>query len=141
VVDDNPVNLQVLVRTLDGQAHRILAAMDGRAALDIARRVRPDLMLLDVMMPGLDGFEVCRSIKADAATSETIVIFLSALGEVPADDLESDGDRHAQGDGHSDAGRDPPERVPPALRDQEGGDDADDERCLESLPEPDDERG
>lgn len=82
VVDDNPVNLQVLVRTLDGSGHRILVAMDGPAALEIARRARPDLMLLDVMMPGLDGFEVCRSIKADVATSETIVIFLSALGEV-----------------------------------------------------------
>src|SRR4030095_167600 len=82
VVDDNPVNLQVLVRTLDGSGHRILVAMDGRAALEIARRARPDLMLLDVMMPGLDGFEVCRSIKADVATSETIVIFLSAPGEV-----------------------------------------------------------
>jgi serine phosphatase RsbU (regulator of sigma subunit) len=82
VVDDNPVNLQVLVRTLDGSGHRILAATDGRASLEIARRAKPDLMLLDVMMPGLDGFEVCRAIKADVDTAETIVIFLSALGEV-----------------------------------------------------------
>lgn len=82
VVDDNPVNLQLLVQTLQGSGHRILAARTGRAALDIARRARPDLMLLDVMMPDVDGFEVCRAIKAQPETSDTIVIFLSALGEV-----------------------------------------------------------
>jgi sigma-B regulation protein RsbU (phosphoserine phosphatase) len=82
VVDDNPVNLQVLVRTLDGQGHRILVAKTGHAALEIARRVRPNLVLLDVMMPDLGGFEVCRALKADPAMKETAVIFLSALGDV-----------------------------------------------------------
>jgi serine phosphatase RsbU (regulator of sigma subunit) len=82
VVDDSPVNLQVLVRTLHGSGHRILAAKDGRAALEIARRARPDLMLLDLMMPEIDGFEVCRAIKADPDTRDTAVIFLSARGEV-----------------------------------------------------------
>lgn len=82
VVDDNPVNLQVIVRTLDGSGHRILAAKDPRMALEIARRARPELILLDIMMPGQDGFEVCRAIKADDATRDSMVIFLSALGEV-----------------------------------------------------------
>jgi sigma-B regulation protein RsbU (phosphoserine phosphatase) len=82
VVDDSAVNLQVLVRTLHGTGHRVLAARDGRAALEIARRARPDLMLLDVMMPELDGFDVCRAIKADPATQDIVVIFLSALGDV-----------------------------------------------------------
>jgi sigma-B regulation protein RsbU (phosphoserine phosphatase) len=82
VVDDSPMNLQVLVRTLDGTGHRILAARSGQAALDIARRARPDLVLLDVMMPGMDGFEVCRAIKADPRLEDIAVIFLSALGEV-----------------------------------------------------------
>jgi phosphoserine phosphatase RsbU/P len=82
VVDDSPVNLQVLVRTLHGTGHKILAARDGNTALDIARRARPDLILLDVMMPGLDGFEVCRAIKAQPESADTLVIFLSALGEV-----------------------------------------------------------
>jgi DNA-binding response OmpR family regulator len=82
VVDDSPTNLQVLVRTLNGTGHRILVARDGRAALDIVRRARPDLMLLDVMMPEMDGFEVCRLVKADSAMRQTAVIFLSALGEV-----------------------------------------------------------
>ena len=82
VVDDSPINLQVLVRTLHGSGHRILAAKDGHTALEIARRARPDLILLDVMMPDMDGFEVCRAIKSDVGTQETLVIFLSALGEV-----------------------------------------------------------
>ena len=82
VVDDSPVNLQVLVRTLQASGHRILAARSGRAALEIASKARPDLVLLDVMMPEMDGFEVCRAIKARPDTRETVVIFLSALGEV-----------------------------------------------------------
>ncbi len=82
VVDDSPVNLQVLVRTLDGSGHRILAATSGASALQIASRVKPDLILLDVMMPGMDGFEVCRRIKSEKANSDVAIIFLSALGEV-----------------------------------------------------------
>src|SRR5262249_26390069 len=61
VVDDSPVNLQILVRTLNGTGHRILAATAGKSALEIAVRTHPDLILLDVMMPGMDGFEVCRA--------------------------------------------------------------------------------
>jgi sigma-B regulation protein RsbU (phosphoserine phosphatase) len=82
VVDDSPVNLQVLVRTLQASGHRILAARSGAAALEIAARARPDLVLLDVMMPEMDGFEVCRALKAKPETREAVVIFLSALGEV-----------------------------------------------------------
>jgi sigma-B regulation protein RsbU (phosphoserine phosphatase) len=82
VVDDSPVNLRLVVRTLEGRGYRLLAAKNGRAALDIARRVRPDLILLDVMMPELDGFEVCRALKSDPDTRDAIVVFLSALGEV-----------------------------------------------------------
>jgi phosphoserine phosphatase RsbU/P len=82
VVDDSPTNLQVLVRTLEGTGHRILAAKDGPTALEIARKIQPDLMLLDVMMPGMDGFEVCRVMKAQPDTRNTVVIFLSARGEV-----------------------------------------------------------
>jgi sigma-B regulation protein RsbU (phosphoserine phosphatase) len=82
VVDDSPVNLRLVVRTLEGRGYRLLAAKNGRAALDIARRVRPELILLDVMMPEMDGFEVCRALKADPSTRDAIVVFLSALGEV-----------------------------------------------------------
>ncbi len=82
VVDDSPVNLRLIVRTLEGRGYRILAARNGRSAIDIARRVHPDLILLDVMMPEMDGFEVCRALKADPLTRDAIVVFLSALGEV-----------------------------------------------------------
>jgi len=82
IVDDNPTNLRMLVRTLEGEGYRLLAARSGRAALEIAAQARPDLVLLDVMMPEMDGFEVCRALKANAATREAVVIFLSAGGEV-----------------------------------------------------------
>jgi sigma-B regulation protein RsbU (phosphoserine phosphatase) len=82
VVDDSPTNLQVLVPILSGVGHRILAARDGATALDIAARAKPDLMLLDVMMPGMDGFDVCRRLKAEPDTRDTVVIFLSARGDV-----------------------------------------------------------
>jgi phosphoserine phosphatase RsbU/P len=82
VVDDSPMNLQVLVRTLQASGHRILAARSGRAAIDIAAKARPDLILLDVMMPDMDGFEVCRALKARSETRDAVVVFLSALGEV-----------------------------------------------------------
>ncbi len=82
VVDDSPMNLQVLVRTLQSSGHRILAARSGRAAIDIATRARPDLILLDVMMPDMDGFEVCRLLKSRPDTRDAVVVFLSALGDV-----------------------------------------------------------
>jgi serine phosphatase RsbU (regulator of sigma subunit) len=82
VVDDSATNLQVLVRTLHGSGHRILVAKDGVTALEIARRGTPDLVLLDVMMPVMDGFEVCRQLKAQPETKNAAVIFLSARGEV-----------------------------------------------------------
>jgi phosphoserine phosphatase RsbU/P len=82
VVDDSAMNLQVLVRTLQSSGHRILAARSGRAAIDIATRARPDLILLDVMMPDMDGFEVCRALKSRPDTRDAVIVFLSALGEV-----------------------------------------------------------
>jgi sigma-B regulation protein RsbU (phosphoserine phosphatase) len=81
VVDDSAVNLQLLLRTLGGSGHRVLVAKDGRSALQIARRARPDLVLLDIMMPEVDGFDVCRALKADPDTRDIMVIFLSALGD------------------------------------------------------------
>ena len=82
VVDDSALNLQVVVRTLYGSGHRILVARDGATALEIALRATPDLVLLDVMMPGMDGFDVCRALKARAETREAAVIFMSARGEL-----------------------------------------------------------
>jgi DNA-binding NtrC family response regulator len=81
LVDDNPTNLQVLYQTLEGNAYRLLAARNGRDAISIAQRAVPDLILLDVMMPGMDGFETCARLKTDDRTRDCAVIFLSALAE------------------------------------------------------------
>jgi DNA-binding NtrC family response regulator len=81
LVDDNATNLQVLYQTLEGRGYRLLAARNGRDALSIAQRAVPDLILLDVMMPEMDGFETCARLKVDARTRDIAVIFLSALAE------------------------------------------------------------
>jgi DNA-binding NtrC family response regulator len=81
LVDDNPTNLQVLYQTLEGNGYRLLAARSGRDAIAIAQRAVPDLILLDVMMPDMDGFDTCRRLKADAKTRDCAIIFLSALTE------------------------------------------------------------
>jgi len=79
MVDDNPTNLQVLQATLEGRGYRLLAARDGASALTVAAKAEPDLILLDIMMPEMDGYEVCRRLKADPVTFEIPIIFLSAL--------------------------------------------------------------
>lgn len=82
LVDDCPVNLALLKETLDGLGYRLLEADSGRSALGIARAELPDLILLDILMPGMDGFAVCRQLRDDEATAEIPVIFLSALGDL-----------------------------------------------------------
>ena len=79
LVDDNAINLQMLFETLDGQGYRLLAARSGEEALRIARKTTPDLILLDIMMPGIDGYETCTRLKSDEATCDSVVIFLTAL--------------------------------------------------------------
>jgi DNA-binding NtrC family response regulator len=81
LVDDNPTNLQVLYQTLEGNGYRLLAARNGKDAISIAQRVVPDVILLDVMMPEMDGFETCARLKGDSRTRDCAVIFLSALTE------------------------------------------------------------
>jgi DNA-binding response OmpR family regulator len=76
VVDDSPVNLQVMVRTLQASGHRILAARSGKAALEIAAKARPDLVLLDVMMPEMDGFTTCIELRK---RTDVPVVLLTAL--------------------------------------------------------------
>ena len=81
IVDDTPQNLQVLGGILREQGYKLSVAQSGVQALEVARRVLPDLILLDVMMPEMDGFEVCRQLKADPAMAEIPVIFLTAKTE------------------------------------------------------------
>ena len=82
LVDDNPTNLQVLYQTLDGRGYELRVAKSGEDALAISRKVRPHLVLLDIMMPpGIDGFETLTRLKAEPELSETAVILCSALDE------------------------------------------------------------
>ena len=81
LVDDNSTNLQVLYQVLEGKGYRLLAARSGRDAIAIAERAVPDLILLDVMMPDMDGFETCARLKSGARTRDCAIIFLSAVTE------------------------------------------------------------
>jgi DNA-binding NtrC family response regulator len=81
IVDDSPVNLDVLTRLLEPRGYRVLAASSGQVACRIAERAGPDLILLDVLMPEMDGYETCRQLKSREATREIPVLFISARDE------------------------------------------------------------
>lgn len=82
VVDDNPTNLKVLLNVLEDEQLRVRIAKSGEDALQKLQRSLPDVILLDVQMPGIDGFETCRQIKANPATEPIPVIFMTALNAV-----------------------------------------------------------
>ncbi|HMC46980.1 MAG TPA: response regulator, partial [Caballeronia sp.] len=79
IVDDTPANLGLVVDSLSDQGFRVLVALDGEEALERAQFSRPDLILLDVKMPGIDGFETCRRLKMNEHTRDIPVIFMSSL--------------------------------------------------------------
>ena len=81
IVDDVPDNLAVLHDALDEAGYTVLVATDGASALDRAARAQPDVVLLDAVMPGMDGFEVARRLKADPQTAEIPLIFMTGLTE------------------------------------------------------------
>lgn len=81
VVDDTPASLQLLTRILTNSGYRVRPATDGLLALRSVAAKAPDLILLDVKMPNMDGFEVCRRLKSDVKSREIPVLFISALGE------------------------------------------------------------
>ena len=78
LVDDQPANLDVLCRLLEIHGYKVLLAPSGPIALKNASLVVPDLILLDVTMPGMDGYEVCRRLKQDSETRHIPVIFITA---------------------------------------------------------------
>jgi sigma-B regulation protein RsbU (phosphoserine phosphatase) len=82
IVDDTPANLRLLSETLSAHNYRVRAVTSGARALASARATPPDLVLLDIRMPDMDGFEVCRRLKADEQTADIPVIFISALADV-----------------------------------------------------------
>jgi len=81
VVDDNPTNLDVLSEYLIGSGFTLLLKRDGEKALELVKRRKPDLILLDIVMPGMDGFETCRRLKSQEDSKEIPVIFMSALSD------------------------------------------------------------
>jgi DNA-binding response OmpR family regulator/DNA-binding CsgD family transcriptional regulator len=81
IVDDQPDNLSLLHDALDDAGYTVLVAADGPSAIERARQAHPDIVLLDARMPGMDGFEVARRLKADADTAAIPVVFMTALTE------------------------------------------------------------
>ncbi|MFW5701646.1 MAG: response regulator, partial [Bacteroidota bacterium] len=82
IADDVVNNVKVLRATLEKRGYDISVAYDGISALESARELKPDIILLDVMMPGLDGYEVCEQLKHDPATLDIPVIFLTVKNEI-----------------------------------------------------------
>src|SRR3981081_625791 len=81
VVDDSPETLRLLTDALDGAGMTVMVAMDGAAAVATVHQITPDIVLLDAVMPGMDGFETCRRLKRDAGLSNVPVIFMTGLAE------------------------------------------------------------
>jgi adenylate cyclase len=96
IADDNEANLDILKTRLASQGYEIVTAMDGEEALEGARKYQPDLILLDVMMPKRDGFEVCRLLKADPTLPFMPIILVTAKGETRdiIEGLNSGGDEY-----------------------------------------------
>jgi class 3 adenylate cyclase len=81
IVDDTPTNLEILVDFFSEQGFDVFVAKDGESAIEQIAHARPELILLDVMMPGIDGFETCRRLKANRETADIPIIFMTALTE------------------------------------------------------------
>src|SRR5262245_25793872 len=81
IVEDTPANIQTLTGILKERGYQLSIATDGQRALEALERVRPDLILLDVMMPGIDGYETCRRIKSSADLKDIPIIFLTAKSD------------------------------------------------------------
>jgi DNA-binding NarL/FixJ family response regulator len=81
VVDDSPETLRLLTDALDGAGMTVMVALDGASAMRIVDQITPDIVLLDAMMPGMDGFETCRRLKRDAGLDGVPIIFMTGLAE------------------------------------------------------------
>jgi DNA-binding response OmpR family regulator/DNA-binding CsgD family transcriptional regulator len=81
VVDDSPETLRLLTDALDGAGMTVMVALDGASAMRIVDQITPDIVLLDAMMPGMDGFETCKRLKRDAGLNNVPIIFMTGLAE------------------------------------------------------------
>jgi PAS domain S-box-containing protein len=84
IVDDNPINLEVLSAILGRADYEVRIEIDSGSAIEQVKREKPDLILLDIMMPEVDGFEICQQLKSDATTEDIPIIFISALDDATA---------------------------------------------------------
>ncbi len=84
IVDDTPANIGVLHKTLELEGHKIFISSSGIGALNFLENTIPDLILLDIMMPGIDGFETCEKIKENENTKDIPIIFITAVSESDA---------------------------------------------------------
>jgi CheY-like chemotaxis protein len=82
IVDDNPQNVELLQAFLESLPVKIVTAADGLEALDKVNEYKPDLILLDIMMPRMSGFQVCRKLKSDAKTRDIQILMVTALNEL-----------------------------------------------------------
>src|SRR5215217_6810948 len=82
IVDDNPQNIELLLAFLESLPVRLVTAVDGVDALEKVAKHNPDLILLDIMMPRMSGFQVCRKLKSDAATKDIQILMVTALNEL-----------------------------------------------------------
>src|ERR1700754_5150939 len=81
VVDDSPETLRLLTDALDGAGMTVMVALDGASAMRIVDQITPDIVLLDAIMPGMDGFETCKRLKRDAGLANVPIIFMTGLAE------------------------------------------------------------
>src|SRR6201988_4020438 len=81
VVDDSPETLRLLTDSLDSAGMTVMVALDGAAAMRIVDQITPDIVLLDAVMPGMDGFETCKRLKRDAGLANVPIIFMTGLAE------------------------------------------------------------
>ena len=81
VVDDSPETLRLLTDALDGAGMTVMVALDGAGAMRIVEQITPDIVLLDAVMPGMDGFETCRKLKRDSGLDHVPIIFMTGLAE------------------------------------------------------------
>ncbi len=87
IIDDNPANLGLLFDYLETKGFKVLVDTDGESALKAVSKAKPDIILLDILMPGADGFEICRRLKANFKTCDIPVIFMTALTD-SADEIK-----------------------------------------------------
>ena len=79
IVDDNEAFRRLNAEFIKMDGHTVLTARNGRETLDLVRQEHPDILLLDVMMPGIDGYKICRKVKSDPETQDTMVVMVTAL--------------------------------------------------------------